>query len=381
VAFAVQQELAGMSEMLARYGDIAGVDTKASVSVAVGVGIVTAVVGKEATFVVTAVGYGGTPRTEGGDVVEVMFGPAPVEGSGGGAAAAVEEPPSKRRRKKTKAASSQPKGTAAPAPAAPTVGTVVDGENGTYQCSYIPWVDAAAGMWQLAVQIGGLHIAGSPFAVELVAGKEFVFEQITQGGYMTAASFDGKGVLHWIGTKYGTMPYTNPHKMGAGGVVATRSSGAFGSPKWFVIHDHDGTTSNYTANTPNSCNWMAVDLGPGRRLVPTHYCLRHGIRFGGYRLLHWRFEGSNDGATWTVLKDHTYDASPFPDHGYSVAAWPVNPPPPAGAGAGAAGSPGFRYFRIIQTGKNTDFRSLMMNMNRSLVCAGIELYGLFTEEE
>jgi hypothetical protein len=56
-------------------------------------------------------------------------------------------------------------------------------------------------MWQLAVQIGDVHIAGSPFAVELVAGKEFVFEQITQGGEETVASFDGKGVLYWIGTK------------------------------------------------------------------------------------------------------------------------------------------------------------------------------------
>jgi hypothetical protein len=172
------------------------------------------------------------------------------------------------------------------------------------------------------------------------------------------------------------MPYTNPHEMGAGGVVAAMSSVGDGSPKWFVMHDHNGRTSNYTDNIPNS--WMAVDLGPGRQLVPNHYCLRHGFAHGGFRLLHWRFEGSNDGATWTVLKAHIYEASPFPEHGYSVAAWPVDPP--AASGAGAAGSPGFRHFRIIQTGKNTEDDDFNPLHDYSLNCAGIELYGLFLED-
>jgi hypothetical protein len=98
--------------------------------------------------------------------------------------------------------------------------------------------------------------------------------------------------------------------------------------------------------------------------------LRHGYDDGFARLVHWRFEGSNDGATWTVLKTHTHGTSPFPEHGFSVAAWPVDPPPPA---PGAAGPPGFQHFRIIQTGTNS-------SGHNHLMCAGIELYGLFTEE-
>ena len=149
------------------------------------------------------------------------------------------------------------------------------------------------------------------------------------------------------------------------------SSVGSGSPDKFVMHDHDGTTYNFTANTPNQ--WMSVNIGAGRSLAPTHYVLRHGTNSGGARLIHWRFEGSNDGATWTVLKTHTHGTSPFPDHGYSVAAWPVDPPAAAAGAAGAAGPPGFQHFRIIQTGKNSSDYDYLM-------CAGIELYGLFTEE-
>jgi hypothetical protein len=203
------------------------------------------------------------------------------------------------------------------------------------------------------------------------AGKWFGKKQ-TQGGNNKPASFDGKGVLHGIGTNAGTRPYTNPHEMsahGAGGLVASMSSvdpcGYGSTPGRFVMHNHDGNSLNSTDDTPNS--WMSVALGQCRRLVPTHYCLRHGYHYGDNRLLHWRFEGSNDGASWIVLKDHTDDTSSFPDHGYSVAEWPVDP-----REALHAESHGFRRFRIIQTRKNS-------GSSDSLHCAGIELYGELTE--
>jgi len=137
---------------------------------------------------------------------------------------------------------------------------------------------------------------------------------------------------------------------------------------------------------------MSVDLGQGRRLAPTHYCLRHGDSNGHYRLLQWRFEGSTDGARWTVLREHTHTTAdcPFPDHGYSVAAFPVDPPAAAaaaGAGSGGGGAAGgFRHFRIIQTGKNTGYEYDEDDEDDeydeddegddSLMCAGIELYGV-----
>jgi hypothetical protein len=50
-----------MSEKLAGYGVVTGVDTKANVSTAGGAGIVRAVANEEETFLVTAVGYDGIP--------------------------------------------------------------------------------------------------------------------------------------------------------------------------------------------------------------------------------------------------------------------------------------------------------------------------------
>jgi hypothetical protein len=361
------------------------------------------VAGEGVRFTVTAVDFAGEQRTEGGDVVAVTFQHA---GRGGGG----------------------------------RVVEVEDGADGTYSGTFVapPEGGGGAGVggggagggggggaaggggggvrWQLGILVQGVPIAGSPFAVEVSAAKKqqqqpkteegggggakpmqpagtggkknCVFERITQGGHRKTTAFDGKGVLHWIGTNGGTAPYVNPHTMeGGGGVVAAMSSvGGLGStPARFVMHDHDGSTLNYTSNKPNS--WMSVDLGAGRLLAATHYVLRHGWHNGNARLVQWRFEGSNDGASWTLLKAHTHSTSPFPAHAYSVAAWPVDPPPAppsaaaaaaaaaaggGAAGAGAAGSQGFRHFRIIQTGENCFG-------NNYLFCAGIELYGVLTD--
>ena len=50
---------------------------------------------------------------------------------------------------------------------------------------------------------------------------------------------------------------------------------------------------------------MAVDLQ--RQLQPTHYCLRSDCN--SYKLRNWRLEGSNDGSSWTTLREHRGDAS------------------------------------------------------------------------
>jgi hypothetical protein len=218
------------------------------------------------------------------------------------------------------------------------------------------------------------RLAFNPMTPDIRFSKEFVFEQIIQGGRGISASFDGKGVLYWIGTKSGAHHYTNPHTMGgADGVVAALSSvaddGEGSTPDAFVMHDHDGNTPNTTDNAPNS--WMSVDLGPNRRLLPTQYCLRHGHRSGNDRLIHWRFEASNDGTTWTVLKDHSNDES-LPNHGFSVASWSIEPqPPPSSRGSS---SQGYRYFRIHQTGKN-------VYGTNDLNCSGIELYGVLSDKK
>ncbi len=99
---------------------------------------------------------------------------------------------------------------------------------------------------------------------------------------------------------------------------------------------------------------MAVDLK--RQLIPSNYCLRSGQHSGGkYR--HWRLEGSNDGSSWTTLREHSNDTA-LADDAFSVAHWPL--PDVATA---------YRHFRIYQTGKNSSGYD-------HLSCAGIELYGV-----
>jgi hypothetical protein len=91
------------------------------------------------------------------------------------------------------------------------VGLVVDNDDGTYRCTYTPPA-AAAGrwpQWQLTIQIRGMHIAGSPFALEVVNGKEFTFDHITQGGLRQAASFDGNGALYGARLLKDTCPYSS----------------------------------------------------------------------------------------------------------------------------------------------------------------------------
>eukprot|EP00729_Bicosta_minor_P028746 gene28746-biopygen14640 len=104
---------------------------------------------------------------------------------------------------------------------------------------------------------------------------------------------------------------------------------------------------------------MSVDLGEGRHLAPDYYCLRHGFYRGAFRLRHWRLEGSNDGSTWTLLKTHANDQA-LPYQKWSTASWPIE---------AAADGASYRYFRIYQTGKDSDGEE-------GICCAGIELYGL-----
>eukprot|EP00729_Bicosta_minor_P028897 gene28897-biopygen31640 len=105
---------------------------------------------------------------------------------------------------------------------------------------------------------------------------------------------------------------------------------------------------------------MLVDLGEGRHLAPDYYCLRHGNGNVHCRLLHWRLEGSNDDNTWTLLKTHANDRA-LPAQKNSTASWPIE---------AAADGASYRYFRIFQTGKDS-------NGEYGICCAGIELYGIW----
>ena len=164
-------------------------------------------------------------------------------------------------------------------------------------------------------------------------------------------------MLHFIATDGGTCAYSNPHDSGR--VVASMSSISnnnprYGDPRRFVQGASHDAQHNFTANQGGS--WMAVDLK--RQLIPSHYCLRSGLCSGGsHKLRHWRLEGSNDGSSWTTLREHSNDTALAGD-AFPAAHWPL--PDVATA---------YRHFRIYQTGANS-------SSSHYLMCAGIEVYGV-----
>ena len=63
------------------------------------------------------------------------------------------------------------------------------------------------------------------------------------------------------------------------------------------------------------------------------------------------------------MSAHADDAA-FPERGFCMATWPVE------SLTEGPGAEGFRHFRVLQTGKNTEGKD-------TLNCAGLELYGDF----
>ena len=132
------------------------------------------------------------------------------------------------------------------------------------------------------------------------------------------SAFDTHGALHHIATRGGTREYQNPYL--SGDVVASASSLVYGDLEDLVAHAHTGTVYAKVAVccTENKLNsWVAVDLGAGRSLRPSHYnCLDSGRAPKRSTLCSEMLQGSNDGTEWTTLEQR----SRWPKRGRG---WPV----------------------------------------------------------
>jgi hypothetical protein len=174
-------------------------------------------------------------------------------------------------------------------------------------------------------------------------------------------AFGEGGVLHRIGTDHGRRAWVNPHTDGK--VVAALSSIQASQPHNCLPHKFVGRSDDghcYTDGQPNS--WMSVDLGEGRTVVPTHYCLRHDGTNASCVVRHWTLEGkaADPGADWQEIRRHDNDETMAAQQ-FAVGAWPVE-----------AGGRAFRHFRIRQHGKNNQ-------NNDHLMCCGFEVYGQLLE--
>ena len=88
--------------------------------------------------------------------------------------------------------------------------------------------------------------------------------------------------------------------------------------------------------------------------MPTHYTLRHYSSWDTEALRYWRFEGSCDGETWTVIREHNNDAT-LKMRG-QLATWRVRC------------TQHYSKFRIFQFDKNS-------NGHYYLALSGFEVYG------
>ena len=178
------------------------------------------------------------------------------------------------------------------------------------------------------------------------------------------ADFDENGILFHIGTRGKTAPWQNPALMGPdqGGIAVTRSSECVGKAS-----DAAGRSpcDSYTHNFPGS--WWQFDFGAARRVLPTHYTLRHSNNpdCAQYVLRSWRLEGSLDGAQWAPLDSHADDAAlaaqPDAHHTFAVAT-------PDGGGHPQGQPGGWRFLRVLMTGPSP-------NGNHHLMLSGFEVYG------
>ena len=135
------------------------------------------------------------------------------------------------------------------------------------------------------------------------------------------------------------------------------SSGSLLQPAYCVT-GLDGVEC-HTSPLPES--WWVADLGPFLRMQVSDYSLRDGETLVVEMSRNWRFEGSQDGLTWTPWATYVNDLS----LDMPLAAFTFRNI----SGARRAIDIGYRMFRVFQTAPNargSDYLNL----------SGMELYGI-----
>ena len=121
-------------------------------------------------------------------------------------------------------------------------------------------------------------------------------------------------------------------------------------------------------------SFFGVDLGVDRKLVPSCYTLRNR-NASTHVLMNWHFEASNDRINWTMLDRRIYLTN-SPEHDKKFEEEHKEFKTKGGSSTCCIdtdlyreiGYEGFRYFRVIQVGKNSSGTD-------NLALSGFELYG------
>ena len=164
--------------------------------------------------------------------------------------------------------------------------------------------------------------------------------------------FDTNGVVYALAKRGPNSTQTR--------IIATRSSDEEGKASDILENRVDREIVSGTKAEEKS--WWCVDLTENNALYLAHYTLRHGHHTFNSFLLNWQLEGSLDGESWKTLSRHDSDRSLKGNKRYKTHTWAID-------GDYSA----FRYFRILQTGKNS-------SGNFGIFLSGIELYGVLIEK-
>lgn len=173
--------------------------------------------------------------------------------------------------------------------------------------------------------------------------------QPNEGGLDFDSGTEFEGIIHYLATANGTRPFLNP---ATDGTIKTSASSLAQDSLPASSIAGQATVRCVTQARPNS--WMKVDF-KDYRVRPTHYSLRHYSSWDTEALRFWNLEGSNDNDTWTTLSTHLNDTAL--DSKGDTHTWAVDDT-----------SLSYRYFRVIQTGRNS-------NQHFYLALSGIEFYG------
>ena len=181
-------------------------------------------------------------------------------------------------------------------------------------------------------------------------------------------NFDENGVLYYLGSAGRRRMWQNPHSVGQ--VQAFASSIGHGCQvENFVGRD---VKNCRTEDEPYS--FFGVDLGMERRLVPTHYTIRNR-KSNTHVLRNWYLEGSATGQSWTILDARIYNSNSN-EQNEALESEFRELQKPGGCMTfqidteiyRKLGLDGYRFFRIVQVGKNT-------HNTDHLSLSGFELYG------
>eukprot|EP00457_Paulinella_chromatophora_P000316 gb/GEZN01000316.1/.p1 GENE.gb/GEZN01000316.1/~~gb/GEZN01000316.1/.p1 ORF type:complete len:1660 (-),score=215.21 gb/GEZN01000316.1/:6-4985(-) len=163
--------------------------------------------------------------------------------------------------------------------------------------------------------------------------------------------FDDNGLFYYMGTNGKRGQWKNPAEAGLVRITSSRLATSPPSAPASVIAGRECLRC-VTVAKPNS--WFMVDL-LSLRLSPSHYTLMHYATWDMEALRNWRFEASNDGRQWYILRQHTNDQGLNKKGATHTWQLPKT-------------SQSFRLFRLVQIGLNS-------NKNHYLALSGLELYG------